>query len=74
MQRDEQSRIEAARDQSRAEGRAEGLEIGELMGRVRMLQSLLSMPIAEGLESLSLEQLTALESDLRAQLRNRGLS
>jgi hypothetical protein len=26
------------------------------------------------LESLSLEQLSALESDLRAQLRNRGLS
>lgn len=72
LQRDEQSRIEAAKDQSRAEGRAEGLQIGELAGRIRLMQGLLGLPISDHLDSLPLEQLASLESNLRERLEQHG--
>jgi hypothetical protein len=72
MQRDEQSRIEAARDQSHAEGRLEG----RLEGRIQLLQQLLGVPesTADEFERLTTDELARLEQDLQQQLRARGVS
>jgi hypothetical protein len=68
MQRDEQSRIEAARNQSHAEGRLEG--------RIQLLQQLLGVPesTADEFERLTTDELVRLEQDLQQQLRARGVS
>ncbi len=70
LQRDEQSRIEAARDQSRAEGQA----AGRVMGRIQLLQQLLGIPESpdDALEGQTMEQLAALEGELQRQMRERG--
>jgi predicted transposase/invertase (TIGR01784 family) len=76
MQRDQESRLRAARDQGRAEGEAEGeargRAVGELLGRIRLLHSLLRLPEPSSLDSMSTESLTSIESDLQQRLRNRG--
>ena len=71
MQRDEQSRIEAAKDQSREEGREEG----RLIGRIQLLQQLLRLAEspAEDLKNRPVDELEAMESDLQRQLREREL-
>lgn len=65
MQRDEQARLEAARDQGFAEG--------EAIGRVRMLQQLAGQAesTVESLRQHSAEELAAMESDLQRRLRGR---
>ena len=65
MQRDEQSRIEAAEERGEARGR--------LVGRVQLLQQLLGQPESREAELTSqpIDQLAALESDLQRQLRER---
>ena len=74
LQRDEQSRIDAARDQSRAEGKAEGKAEGRVLGRIQLLQQLLGLPESpdDALECLPPDQLAALEGDLQRQMRERG--
>ena len=59
LQRDEQSRIEAA------EAR------GEAKGRVRVLEELLGL-VGSSLEGLTLGELATRENDLHRQLRERG--
>lgn len=70
MQRDEQARLEAARDQGIAEGEARG----QAIGRVRLLQQLAGVPEspAEALRQHTLEELTAMEADLQRRLRERS--
>jgi predicted transposase/invertase (TIGR01784 family) len=70
MQRDEQSRIEAAEERGEARGRSEG----RLIGRVQLLQTLLGLPESSDadLAIRTIDQLAQLESDLQRQLRERG--
>ncbi len=62
MQRDEQARLEAAEER------------GEAIGRVRVLQSLAGVKesTVEQLRSKSLDELAAMEFELKRQLRGRG--
>ncbi|WP_158222640.1 Rpn family recombination-promoting nuclease/putative transposase [Rhodopirellula sp. MGV] len=66
MQRDEEARLVAAREQ--------GVEQGEAIGRVRVLQSLAGVEesAVEQLRSKSLDELSAMEANLKQQLRDRG--
>ena len=66
MQRDEQARLEAAREQ--------GVEQGEAIGRVRVLQSLAGVleTAIDELRTHTLDDLAAMERDLKRQLRERG--
>ena len=65
FERDQIWRLKAAKD--------EGLERGELTGRIRVFQSLLGLPEASAseLEALDIAQLTNLAAELRAQFQNR---
>jgi len=86
MQRDEQSRIAAAKDQGHAtgleeglekgreEGREEGLEKGRLVGRVQLLENLLGLSESSSVElnSQTLAALSQMASDLQQRLRERG--
>jgi predicted transposase/invertase (TIGR01784 family) len=80
MQRDEQSRIDAATDQARAEGQAqgrvEGLSAGRLIGRIQVLQDLLGLPESSDKElaSQSLDQLAAIERELERQRQERDVN
>ncbi len=69
MQRDEQARLEHAREQGLAEGEARG----ELIGQIRLLQQLLGIPESSPdlLRQQSLEELAAMAGDLQRQLRER---
>ena len=81
--RDEQGKLEAARQEGREEGREEGerlglekgerlgLERGELVGQVRILQELLGDPVSPTLADMSLVELRAQLVDLQHRLRNR---
>ena len=67
-QRDDRARLQ----QARAEGKAEGEAIGEVRGRIVLLRELLGAK-PESLTDLALDQLSELESDLKRQLRERGI-
>ncbi|PAY15623.1 hypothetical protein CKO51_30940 [Rhodopirellula sp. SM50] len=79
-QRDERARMQyavelarqEARQEGRAEGRAEGKAEGEALGRIAVLRELLGVD-QTSIADLSIEQLAALESDLKHQLRERGV-
>ncbi len=83
FQRDEAARMESALEQGRAEGRDEGLregiekgiEKGELLGQIKLLQSLLnvSRPTRAELKKYSEVQLSELVEQLKLQLRTRGV-
>jgi len=70
IQMDEDARLQAAA----SEGEARGERRGEAIGRVRLLQQLIGLPVAtsESLKEQSLAELASLESDLQRQLRERG--
>jgi predicted transposase/invertase (TIGR01784 family) len=86
LQLDEAARLEYARDEGRqegeakgrqegeAKGRQEGEQKGELIGRITMLQEILSIsqPSREELSACDLTQLTALAKQLQQQLSRRG--
>lgn len=76
LHRDEQAKLEAARDQGLAEGeekgRAEGRAVGEMLGRVRLLHELLGRQEPTGIDSQPYEELASLERQLQDELRNRG--
>ncbi|KAA5539002.1 hypothetical protein FYK55_25745 [Roseiconus nitratireducens] len=63
LQRDEQSRLDAALDR------------GRLIGRVQLLESLLGQETSstDALKARSVEELQALEADLQRRLRERDL-
>jgi predicted transposase/invertase (TIGR01784 family) len=71
--RDQQWILNAACEQAREEGRGEGREEGELIGKVRVLQSLLELPLSsdEELASKSRVDLEKLAVDLQSQLSRR---
>jgi predicted transposase/invertase (TIGR01784 family) len=71
LQRDEQSRIDAAEERGEARGVALGEIRGAAEGRVRLLQEWLGHPPTE-LDELTLEELAAMERELQRQMRNRG--
>jgi hypothetical protein len=60
-------RLRAAREEGRAEGAARG--------RVKLLQQLVGVDVAsdEALSGLSIEELSALEAELKRRLRERGI-
>ena len=66
MQRDEQARLEAAEERGEARG--------EAIGRVRVLQSLAgdSESTFDDLRSFSVDELAAMEAELKRRLRERG--
>jgi len=70
LQRDEQSRLEAAEARGRAEGRAQG----ELIGKIQLLQGILNEPeqSSDELMTLSEEELNTLLTSLQKRLRSRG--
>ncbi len=55
------------------DARQEGRQEGEVIGRIRLLEELLDLPLSnqEELSSLSLEQLTSTMNNLQATLRSR---
>jgi len=67
LQRDEQSRLNAALDQGHEEGR--------LIGRIQLLETLLDLNISstDALSLRTIEDLKALEADLQRRLRDRDL-
>jgi predicted transposase/invertase (TIGR01784 family) len=71
--RDQQWILNAACEQAREEGWEKGREEGELIGKVRVLQSLLELPLSsdEELASKSREDLERLAVELRSQLSRR---
>ena len=75
LQRDQEMRLRAAREEGLAEGRAEGRAEGEAKGRVKLLQQLVGVDVSsdEALSGLSIEELSALEGDLQRRLRERGI-
>jgi predicted transposase/invertase (TIGR01784 family) len=60
---------------ARQEGQAIGLEKGQAIGRIRLLQELLGVPVAsdKSLPATPLEQLTSIMEELQAKLRQRGV-
>ncbi len=84
MQRDEQSRIAAAKDQGHAagleegleqgleKGREEGLEKGCLVGRIQLLENLLGLSESSSVElnSQPLAALSQMASDLQKRLHS----
>ncbi len=70
LQRDEQSRIDAAEERGEARGEARG----NAHGRIQLLQQLLGQTESkhEELRSLSLDALASMERGLQDQLRNGG--
>ena len=71
LQRDEQSRLDAALDR----GLAQGLEKGQYVGRIQLLESLLGQDTSptDALTAQSIEELQTLEADLQRRLRDRDL-
>ncbi|KAA5538994.1 Rpn family recombination-promoting nuclease/putative transposase [Roseiconus nitratireducens] len=67
LQRDEQSRLDAAL--------AQGLEKGQYLGRIQLLESLLGQDTSptDALKARSVDELQALEADLQRRLRERDL-
>jgi predicted transposase YdaD len=65
--------LEAGELKGRKEGREEGREEGELFGKIRMLQSLLSLSQStdEELQPKSRTELETIATELQAQLRKR---
>ncbi len=78
FQLDAAARIELVRDQALREGeekgRAEGRRAGELLGRIALLQELLSVavPAPAELATYHHDQLAALADQLKRQFRQRG--
>jgi predicted transposase/invertase (TIGR01784 family) len=74
LQRDEQSRLEAAEARGEARGRAEGRAQGELIGKIQLLQGILNEPeqSSDELTTLSDEKLNTLLASLQKRLRSRG--
>ena len=78
---DENTRIQTAfeegelkgREEGEIKGREEGREEGELFGKIRMLQNLLSLPQStdDALRPRSRTELETLVTELQAQLRKR---
>jgi len=70
---DYESGLVDARQQGRLEGRQEGRQEGEVIGRIRLLQELLDLPLSnqEELSSRSLDDLISTMDDLQAKLRSR---
>ncbi|QDV43603.1 PD-(D/E)XK nuclease family transposase [Stieleria neptunia] len=71
-QRDERARMQYAVDQARQEGEALGEARGAGRGRIELLRELLGVD-QTSIADLSIEQLAALEGDLKRQLRERGV-
>ena len=69
MERDEAARLDFAKD----EGRVEGLERGQFVGRIQVLQHLLGLPESPMSELAETEigQLSRLAGELQTQLRER---
>ncbi len=65
LQRDEQSRLEAAEERGEARGEAKG--------RVRLLCELLHRPVPN-MDELTMDELAAMEQELQSQLPDRGPS
>ena len=80
VQRDDRAKIQQARTEGRAEGmaegkaegKAEGMAKGEAVGIIKALRGVLGIDATE-LDGLSLEQLSALASDLQRQVRERDV-
>jgi len=70
---DENTRIQTAFEEGELRGREEGREEGELFGKIRMLQNLLSLPQStdDVLHSRSRTELESLVTEFQAQLRKR---
>jgi predicted transposase/invertase (TIGR01784 family) len=66
-QRDDRARLK----QARAEGKAEGVERGRLIGQIEALTGILKAELPR-LETLGVDELTSLAADLQRQLRERG--
>jgi predicted transposase/invertase (TIGR01784 family) len=64
---------EEGREEGREQGREEGLAWGALVGKIQLLQQLLSIETSDtnDLKHRSLDELTALLADLQQQLRGR---
>jgi flagellar biosynthesis/type III secretory pathway protein FliH len=79
FQLDETARLAYARQEGLREGEAkglrEGVQKGELLGRIEILQELLSLsqPTREELSTYELSQLSDLAIQLQQQLSRRGL-
>ena len=71
-QRDDRAKLQQARTEGKAEGRAEGKAEGEAAGIIKVLRDVLGID-ATPLVGLSLEQLNAMASDLRRQVRERDV-
>jgi predicted transposase/invertase (TIGR01784 family) len=71
--RDHQWMMEGAREQGREQGREEGLERGALIGKIQLLQQLLSEgpSTAADLRQQTLDELNSLLTDLQQRLRSR---
>jgi predicted transposase/invertase (TIGR01784 family) len=71
--RDQQWILNAARREGREESEIKGREEGELFGKIRMLQNLLSLPQStdQELHPRSRTELETLATELQAQLRKR---
>ena len=65
--------MEATRDEALREGRLEGRQEGELIGRIKTLQEILGLtePTHDQLSAYDMSQLTELCERLRTQLRSR---
>jgi len=83
LQRDQEMRLRAARQEGlaeglaegRAEGRTEGEARGRTVGRIQLLQQLVGVDVAsdEALSGLSIDELSTLEAALQRRLRERGI-
>ncbi len=74
MERDEQARLQAARDQGEAKGREEGRAEGELVGQIRILERLLAGEPNDDatLAKMDMEALKKHLSDLQRRFTERG--
>jgi hypothetical protein len=72
-QRDYEWALSGAREEGREEGERLGMERGELVGKVRLLQELLGLEqnSTEELRTLAIETLTDRLTDLQQRLRDR---
>jgi flagellar biosynthesis/type III secretory pathway protein FliH len=65
---------EKGREEGQAIGESIGLKKGQAMGRIQLLQDLLTIPVTsdKSLRSLSLEELASMVEELQAKLRLRN--
>jgi flagellar biosynthesis/type III secretory pathway protein FliH len=72
--RDQQSQLEAAKQEGIDKGLEEGLERGEMRGKITTLQEILGDPVTskEELDSRPLSELDSLVTHLQSRLRNRN--